>query len=285
MSYIKKHRLELLLIFIFFIFIGILDYPFLSQIYNRYVQGQVALDAIQNAEGAQERDLREALQKARAYNEALASKGISLEDAFIQRKKENAAYEACLNLAGDGVMGVVEIPRLRVSLPIYHGTSEEVLQEGAGHLEGSSLPVGGADTHACVSAHRGLPSKELFTNLDEMKEGDVFYFKVLGETLAYQVFRTETVLPHQTEALSIREGEDLATLITCTPYGINTHRMYVQGKRIPYKEAALPEVLPEPKIWIREYWWVPVNILLLGWLIFLLRRSRRNKKNRSSENG
>ncbi len=198
------------------------------------------------------------LEAAGAYNEALAFRGgVGMKELLKDGTGMEEEYASLLDLNGNGVMGSVEIPKIDINLPIYHGTTEEVLQLGAGHLEGTSLPIGGADTHASISAHRGLPMKKMFTNLDQLEAGDVFYLHVLGETLAYQVEQTETVLPDQVDALAIVPGEDRVTLITCTPYGINTHRIYVHGVRVPYEEAVEAAAAAEPPVeegLLRQYW-------------------------------
>lgn len=189
------------------------------------------------------------LAEAHAYNEALAaSSGVGTpasEGGEPAQVGETLAYEDLLNLNGDGMMGYIIIPKMNVELPIYHTVEEKVLQVGVGHMESSSLPVGGESTHAALSGHRGLPSAKLFTDLDQMEVGDQFFIKVLGETLAYQVDGVETVLPTETESLAIQAGEDLVTLITCTPYGINSHRLLVHAHRIPYvpeMEEAIEQV-------------------------------------------
>lgn len=178
------------------------------------------------------------LADARAYNDALAaSSGASPqapEGGEPAQVGETLAYEDLLNLNGDGMMGYIIIPKMNVELPIYHTVEERVLQSGVGHMESSSLPVGGPSTHAALSGHRGLPSAKLFTDLDQMEVGDQFFIKVLGETLAYEVHDVETVLPTETESLAIQQGQDLVTLITCTPYGINSHRLLVHAHRVPY---------------------------------------------------
>ncbi|MBM6756043.1 class C sortase [Collinsella tanakaei] len=182
---------------------------------------------------AQERELM--LARAHAYNDALAaSSGAPTASEGGEPAQAVEAYEDLLNLNGDGMMGYIIIPKMNVELPIYHGVEEKVLQVGVGHLSETSLPVGGESTHAALSGHRGLPSAKLFTDLDQMEEGDQFYIKILGETLAYEVHSIETVLPTETESLAIQPGEDLVTLITCTPYGINSHRLLVHAHRIPY---------------------------------------------------
>ena len=146
------------------------------------------------------------------------------------------SYEEMLNPQGDGIMGVIEIPEIEVYLPIYHGTSQEILAKGAGHLEGSSLPVGGSSTHMVISAHSGYPGLILFDELEELDAGNVFYIHTLGRTLVYEVENMQVILPYETDRLFIVEGEDLATLMTCTPYGINTHRLLVQGRRVLVQE-------------------------------------------------
>lgn len=183
-------------------------------------------------------DRERMLADAHAYNDALAASSGAGTPASEGGKPaqvgETLAYEDLLNLNGDGMMGYITIPRLKETLPIYHGTSESVLQVGVGHLSDSSLPVGGPGTHAALSGHRGLPSAKLFTDLNKMKVGDLFYIRVLKEVLAYQVTSIETVLPNETESLAIQPGKDLVTLITCTPYGINSHRLLVHAERTDY---------------------------------------------------
>ena len=176
------------------------------------------------------------LAAARDYNTRLAESGVQASPADATGGGRGAAeeYETLLNPNGDGMMGHITIPRLKETLPIYHGTSEPVLQVGVGHLPDSSLPVGGPGTHAALSGHRGLPSARLFTDLNKMKVGDLFYIRVLDQTLAYKVTSIETVLPNETESLAIQPGKDLVTLITCTPYGINSHRLLVHAERTDY---------------------------------------------------
>lgn len=188
------------------------------------------------------------LADARAYNDTLAASSGAVPQAPEGGEPAQVgedAYESLLNLNGDGMMGYIIIPKMNVELPIYHTVEERVLQSGVGHMESSSLPVGGPSTHAALSGHRGLPSAKLFTDLDQMEVGDQFFIKVLGETLAYEVHSVETVLPHEVDSLAIQEGEDLVTLITCTPYGINSHRLLVHAHRIPYEpqmEEAIEQV-------------------------------------------
>lgn len=270
---IGKRCLSVVFVIGFLSFIVIMDYPFIARLCNERAQGNVIIAQERAVKGADKERIREELQKAAAYNAGLASTGATLADAFQAVESKDKSYDSLLNLQGDGVMGVIEIPKLLLSLPVYHGTSEQVLQKGAGHLKGSSLPTGGADTHTCISAHRGLPDKEMFTNLDQLEEGDCFFIKIMGETLCYRIYQIETVKPDNTDSLSIVPGKDLATLITCTPYGLNTHRLYLHGERIPYedvtengKEAGTAGLLQM----LRKYWWIPVTALLLVWMVYLL---------------
>ena len=174
------------------------------------------------------------LKKAEAYNEALLPSILPDSFAIADAIEEDQTYMNTLNIAGDEMMGIVEIPKIDIKLPIYHTTEEDVLKQAAGHLEGSSLPIGGKSTHSVISAHRGLPSASLFTDLDQLKKGDHFLIHVLNETLCYEVDKISVVKPEETSALAVEEGEDLVTLLTCTPYGVNSHRLLVRGSRVPY---------------------------------------------------
>lgn len=184
-----------------------------------------------------QKQLEDLIASARDFNQELLG-NIEFLDPFSPEKKEiNQRYEDTLNVNGIGMMGYITIPKIKVELPIYHGTEEKVLQIGVGHFEGTSFPVGGESTHAVLTGHRGLPSKMLFTDLDKMELGDVFYIKILGKTLAYEVDQILTVLPEDTKELSIVSGNDYVTLVTCTPYAVNTHRLLVRGHKIPYEES------------------------------------------------
>ena len=174
---------------------------------------------------------------------------LNLIDHFGTPPAESGEYLSLLNLNGDSVMGYVEIPLIQVNLPIYHGTDSDVLDAGIGHLLGTSLPVGGMNTHSVLTAHSGMANQKMFSDLDKLDLGDVFYLQVLGETLAYQVDQINTVLPHDTTYLGIEEGMDICTLVTCTPFGVNTHRLLVRGFRIPYEEA---EVIVEEQLQVEE---------------------------------
>lgn len=229
-------------IFAFLIIVGGvagLLYPTVSNYLNEKNNSRVVKSYDATVAQLDESQRQQRLEDAKAYNLAL----LAQNGYETPRKDEaghyisSAGYKDILNPSGDGVMGYLFLPKLNETVPIYHGTSEAALQTGVGHIEHTSLPVGGESTHAALSGHRGLPSKQLFTDLDQLAVGDVFYIKVLGETLAYQVDQIITVLPHQMQALAISPGEDYVTLVTCTPYMVNTHRLLVRGTRIPYQEA------------------------------------------------
>lgn len=225
--------------------LSLLLYPLVSNTWNNYRQTQLISsyeEAIVAANENGQIDYESETLMANTYNANLLP--TVLPDSFATAEaaeEEDEEYMSCLNLNGDGIMGYVQIPKIGIKIPVFHGTSEEVLQIGAGHLEGSSLPVGGESTHAVLSAHRGLPSASLFTDLDLMKEGDHFYISVLNETLAYEVDQILTIEPEDTSALGVETGKDLVTLLTCTPYGVNTQRLLVRGHRVDYVEGMVEE--------------------------------------------
>ena len=214
--------------------VGFAAYPFVSNfVYER--RASTELDELAAAVAAGDQEAYEAeLASAREYNQILV--GQTVPDVFaIREGTTDETYEGYLNVLGNQIMGSIEIPVIDVSLPIYHYSTEESLLKGVGHIFGSSLPVGGENSHAVLTAHRGLPAAKLFTDLDQLQEGDRFYIKVLNETLAYEVDHIEVVEPSETRSLAIQEGEDLVTLVTCTPYGVNTDRLLVRGHRVPYE--------------------------------------------------
>ena len=231
----KKKYIALGLLFL--IGLSILLYPLISNQWNSYRDRKLINQYDQTvADTTDDEKIEEMLSAARAYNEEIDEE--SMPDAFSVRDGvTDAEYESLLNVEADGMMGYVEIPVIGQTIPIYHYTTEESLQKGAGHLFGSSLPIGGENTHAVISAHRGLPSAKLFTDLNLVQEGDVFYIHILKETLAYEVDQILTVEPEETDSLAISKGEDLVTLVTCTPYAVNTQRLLVRGHRIDYDEA------------------------------------------------
>ena len=237
-------------ILIFLLALGITLYPLMSNWYNERHQSEIHTQYQETIQQVDNSDLVRAKELADEYNAAILP-GTQLSEAFSQEALLWASedYEHQLNVTGDGIMGYVEIPLIQVNLPIYHGTDSDALDAGIGHLLGTSLPVGGMNTHSVLTAHSGMANQKMFSDLDKLKTGDVFYLQVLGETLAYQVDQINTVLPHDTTYLGITEGEDFCTLVTCTPFGVNTHRLLVRGNRIPYEEA---EVIVEEQLQVEE---------------------------------
>ncbi len=243
---------------------------------SNYVNQRAATAAIKTYDEAVATMSTEALatarQAAQAYNEALAALG---SEAALTDPERLSAYEDTLDVTGTGIMGYIQIDKLGVNLPIYHGTSTSVLQQAAGHLEGTSLPIGGSSTHAVISAHRGLPTATLFTHLDQLEEGDTFTITVLGEVLTYQVDQILVVLPTNTEPLYIEEDADYVTLLTCTPYGINTHRLLVRGVRV---DEASTNVLVSAEAHVVDPLLVAASMALpvcLALLVWLLVRTRK----------
>lgn len=269
---------------IFAVGVGIFIYPAVSNLLAERQQRNTVYVYEQNVSALEQEEIQEQRELAETYNANLV--GDELHDPFIQGSgyviPDN--YNEVLNLSEDGVMGYVDIPKIDVSIPIYHGTSEEILQKGAGHLEASSLPVGGTDTHSVISAHRGLPSAKLFTDLDELETGDVFYIHVLDEVLAYQVDQINTVDPDDLDLLRVVNGRDLVTLLTCTPYAVNTHRLLVRGTRIPYEEAKEVQEKAETggntiSVWLREYFAaIFICVILLITIILIMKPWRKKKK-------
>ena len=273
----------------FLIALGITLYPMISTWYNERHQAEVHIHYQEKVEQVDNTKLIEAKELAVAYNQTILP-GAQDEDSFSKEALLSASenYGSLLNLAGDGIMGYVEIPTIGVTLPIYHGTNNSTLERGVGHLLGSSLPVGGESTHSVLTAHSGMASQKMFSDLDRLKKGDIFFLDVLGEKLAYQVDQIKTVLPYDTTFLQTEIGNDLCTLVTCTPFGVNTHRLLVRGTRIEYEEA---EVIVEEKLeteepvkstWEQQYLQGiligigAVVILGLGLLVFWYVRRRRN---------
>ena len=227
----------------FLIGLGITFYPMLSSRWNAYRESRLVSEYQKHIDSdAGSERYREMIEKAQAYNRTLEVP--SVPDAFsIRDGIQDKEYEALLNESGTGLIGTVEIPAININIPIYHYTTSDSLEKGAGHLLGSALPVGGESTHCVISAHRGLPNQRLFTDLNLMKSGDVFYFHVLDQTFAYKVDQILTIEPAEVESLSVVYGKDYATLVTCTPYAVNTHRLLVRGYRIPYSDEEYEEVV------------------------------------------
>lgn len=230
----KKNWSNIILIVVFFVGLSVLLYPTVSDYWNSLHQSRAIATYSDAVEEMDTSDYERMWAEADAYNEKLYESGHGLG----LKKKEKKEYNNLLNVSGTGIMSYIEIPKIKCSLPIYHGTDEGVLQIAIGHIEGSSLPVGGVNTHCVLSGHRGLPSAKLFSNLDKLEEGDIFMIRTLDQTLTYEVDQIRIVLPDEVDDLKIEEGKDLCTLVTCTPYGINTHRLLVRGHRVANREEA-----------------------------------------------
>lgn len=218
----------IILVAIFFVGLSVLLYPTISDFWNEKRQSQAIVDYDSFIEDLTPEDYSELFEKADEYNAKIRN----MSFPFLTHKNIADEYYSTLDVNGNGMMGYITIEKIKVQLPIYHGTSDAVLNSAVGHVEGSSIPVGGESTHSVLSAHRGLPSAKLFTNLDKLEIGDIFTIRILDRTITYQVDQILIVLPEETDALNIVAGEDYCTLVTCTPYGINTHRMLVRGTRI-----------------------------------------------------
>ncbi len=230
----KKHLTTVLLIGIFLIGFSLLLYPTFSNYWNSLHQSRAVASYVEQVEALQEDEYAAVWQQATDYNRDLALR----EQRFTLSEEEDARYHATLNPIGNGIMGYVEIPSIGVNLPIYHSTEEAVLQKAIGHLDWTSLPTGGEDTHCVISGHRGLPSAKLFTDIDKLVPGDTFMLCVLNEVLTYEVESIATVDPDDVWGLQIEKGRDLCTLVTCTPYGINTHRLLIKAHRIETAQDA-----------------------------------------------
>ena len=212
----------------------LLLYPTVSDYWNSFHQSRAIASYAEQVADLDDTTYDQIWANARAYNETLDNS----TSRFVMTEEQKKIYEALLNIADNGVMGYIEIPKIKCNLPIYHGTDEAVLQIAIGHVQGSSLPAGGESTHCVLSGHRGLPSAKLFSDLDQLTEGDVFLLRVLDETLTYEVDQIRTVLPDELDDLAIEEGKEYCTLVTCTPYGINSHRLLVRGHRVENQASA-----------------------------------------------
>ncbi|RGN87003.1 class C sortase [Blautia obeum] len=287
----KKKAGNLVICIIFLAGLSLLLYPFVANQWNNYRQKQLISNyeqVVSDKEAAEGIDYDAERKKAEDYNEALLPCVLPDSFALAESSGVDPVYMNTLNIAGDEMMGSVEIPKINIKIPIYHTTEEEVLNKGAGHLEGSSLPVGGANTHAVISAHRGLPSASLFTDLDQLKEGDHFLLHVLDETLCYEVDKISVVKPEDTSALAVEDGQDLVTLLTCTPYGVNTERLLVRGHRVPYVEEEVKEektVLSGSSLHTNYLLWVFVGLSVTALFIFVLYLKEIKLKRRANKGG
>jgi sortase A len=225
---LSTHLSTIILVLVLLTGVSLLLYPSFANWWNTHEITATMTDYYDSVSELAEEERERLLEEAKEYNGKLLEE----EDRFTPTTEMSEWYEQCLNVLGNGVMGYISIPSIRVELPIYHGVDAGVLDVGVGHIEGSSLPVGGIGTHCVLSGHRGLPSARLFTDIDQLVEGDIFVLNVLSETLTYEVDQILVVEPDETEALAIDPEQDYCTLVTCTPYGVNTHRLLVRGHRI-----------------------------------------------------
>lgn len=291
----KKSRLSTVLIgLVFLIGLGILSYPTISNQWNTWRQSQLISDYESTISGMTAQDYSDEWALANSFNETITTNNI-YGDVFGSDSEDltDTEYWKVLNVSGDGVMGYLSIPKINIKLAIYHGTGDEVLQTGVGHMNGTKLPIGGTSTHSVLAAHRGLPSAKLFTDIDQLEIGDLFYIHVLDEVLAYQV---DQILPMVekddtdtlSEALSITEGEDYVTLFTCTPYGVNSHRLLVRGTRVPYngEEDATATVAETMLESIQNYYMLYLIVgIAITILVILLMRLISKRKERSNTGG
>lgn len=273
-----KNKSNILILLAFVIGLSLLLYPSVSDYWNSFHQSRAISYYAETVAEIDNGMYDRIWADAEAYNRELADN----HGRYLLSEAEAARYESLLNVAGNGVMGYIEIPSIRCSLPIYHGLDEEILQVAIGHMDGTSLPVGGAGTHCVLSGHRGLPSAKLFTNLDQLAEGDIFLLRVLDETLTYQVDQILIVEPQDVSALAIEEGKDLCTLVTCTPYGVNTHRLLVRGHRIANQAGAndirvTADAMQVDPVLVAPVVAVPLVGLLVIGLLLTPNKKRREK--------
>ena len=267
MKWVKKNISTIILVLIFFVGLSLLLYPIISDYWNSFHQSQAIATYAEAVAELDDEDYEKMWREAEAYNQKLSNQ----PNRWNLTEEEEEEYNRILDIGGTGIMGYIEIPEIKVSLPIYHGTDEGVLQIAVGHIPGSSLPVGGIGTHSVVSGHRGLPSAKLFTNLDELDEGDVFMIRVLDETLTYEVDKISIVEPDDLTGLEIDPELDLCTLVTCTPYGVNSHRLLVRGHRIANLEddsiRVTADAMQVDRLIVASAIAVPILLVLIIWVL------------------
>lgn len=274
MKWVKKNISTIILVLIFFVGLSLLLYPTISDYWNSFHQSRAIATYAEAVAELDDEDYEKMWQEAEAYNQKLSNQ----PNRWNLTEEEEEEYNGILDVGGTGIMGYIEIPEIKVSLPIYHGTDEGVLQIAVGHIPGSSLPVGGIGTHSVVSGHRGLPSAKLFTNLDELDEGDVFMIRVLDETLTYEVDKISIVEPDDLTGLEIDPELDLCTLVTCTPYGVNSHRLLVRGHRIPNLEddsiRVTADAMQVDRLIVASAIAVPILLVLIIWVLVHYRKKK-----------
>ena len=275
----RKHLSTIILVIVLILGVMILLYPTVSDYWNSFHQSRAIASYLEEIENIDPVDYEREWARAEQYNRELTSR----PNRVMLSEEEYAEYETMLNLTGSGIMGYIEIPKISCSLPIYHGTDEAVLQIAVGHIEGSSLPTGGAGTHTVLSGHRGLPSARLFTDLDQMEEGDLFVIRVLDRVMTYMVDQILIVLPEEMDGLAIDPNEDYCTLVTCTPYGINSHRLLVRGRRTENVEMeqiikVVSDATQIKPILVAPVLAAPMLLILLVWMLISTGRKQRRRK-------
>ena len=272
-KWLKKNLTNMFLAVIVLAGLCLLLYPSFSDWWNSMHPSRAIAAYVETVDAMSQEEIDEILNAAREYNERLWHR----QNRWVLSEEEQAEYESLLDVSGNGIMGYINIPVIGVNLPIYHGTEESVLQVATGHLSATSLPVGGPGTHAAVSGHRGLPSARLFTDLDQLKVGDIFTVSVLNEVYTYQIEQIVTVVPEDTSQMNLYQGEDLCTLQTCTPYGVNSHRLLLRGRRIEDVDGALmaaSEAIRVPNYIVIPAVGIPILFLLLVVALIYFRRRK-----------
>ncbi len=272
-KWLKKNLTNIFLAVIVLTGLCLLLYPSFSDWWNSMHQSRAIAAYVETVDAMSQEEIDEILNAAREYNERMWHR----QNRWVLSEEEQAEYESLLDVSGNGIMGYINIPVIGVNLPIYHGTEESVLQVATGHLSATSLPVGGPGTHAAVSGHRGLPSARLFTDLDQLKVGDIFTVSVLNEVYTYQIEQIVTVVPEDTSQMNLYQGEDLCTLQTCTPYGVNSHRLLLRGRRIEDVDGALmaaSEAIRVPNYIVIPAVGIPILFLLLVVALIYFRRRK-----------
>lgn len=281
MNWLKRNWVTLVLVMILMVGAGLIAYPSFADWWNSFHQSRAVASYAEAVANMNAEEYEKSIKKAQAYNKKLAKTGI----IWTLDEKQQKEYEEQLVVGSSGIMGYIDIPKINVMLPIYHGIDESVLQVAIGHIPGSSLPVGGKGSHCIVSGHRGLPSARLFTDIDKLVEGDTFTMTVLNQTLTYEVDQIRTVLPTDLSDLQIEKGKDYVTLVTCTPYGINTHRLLVRGHRTENANGdanVIADALQIEPVYIAPFLAAPILVLLvIG--VFVMTGIRQRERRRSGQ--
>ena len=275
----RKHLSTIILVIVLVLGVMILLYPTVSDYWNSFHQSRAIASYLEQIENIDPVDYEKEWARAEQYNRELSGK----PNRFMLSEEEYAEYETMLNLTGSGIMGYIEIPKINCSLPVYHGTDEAVLQIAVGHIEGTSLPTGTPGSHTVLSGHRGLPSARLFTDLDQMEEGDLFVIRVMDRVMTYMVDQVLIVLPEEMDGLAIDPNQDYCTLVTCTPYGINSHRLLVRGRRTDNVEMeqiikVVSDATQIKPILVAPVLAAPMLLILLVWMMISTGRKQRRRK-------